>query len=410
MNYESHPGVLLKEHLVEVARKCRNTILLKNIEHLDKNILADSSYLIGISHDFGKYTEYFQKSRINKIPIMDENLGNHGLLSALFTFVTLREYVLSRCLNEHPLYSFLPLIGFFIVKHHHGNLDNIENDVDSEKLFYSDFKHIEKQVINILQHSSQINIDYSELLSDYDISASKLLTGMEKYKTPILYDCDIENIINDSLQKPIRVIIQWKNLEIYLITQLLFSTLIDADKKNAGKVRSIERKEIPVSLVENHIQQPNFKSQNQSKINHIRNEIRHSVLGNINSKDKIFTLTAPTGTGKTLASLSAALKLRKLLKQELNLDHEPRIIYSLPFTSIINQSFEEFDKVFKQIKDYKTRKSEYLLKHHYLSDVFYKTQKKDIEIEVGESLALIESWESEIVITTFIQLFHALIG
>lgn len=102
----------------------------------------------------------------------------------------------------------------------------------------------------------------------------------------------------------------------------------------------IKRKELPESLVENYLNSKNFKECNESNINLIRYEIRKSVLKNISdspNNQKIFTLTAPTGTGKTLTSLSAALVLRKKLKTEMNLEYEPRIIYSLPFTSIIDQ-------------------------------------------------------------------------
>ncbi len=92
------------------------------------------------------------------------------------------------------------------------------------------------------------------------------------------------------------------------------------------------------------------------------------------------------------------------------MENEPRIIYSLPFTSIIDQSYNVFVEVLRQIDGFEKSESEYLMKHHYLSEVFYKTGSIDKEKDVDESLALIESWESEIIVTTFIQLFHTLIG
>jgi len=162
-----------------------------------------------------------------------------------------------------------------------------------------------------------------------------------------------------------------------------------------------------------YIKQPEFEEKNRSAVNHIRDEIRMSALKNIYLSYKnyrVFTLTAPTGTGKTLTALSTALKLRKLLKKELDLKNEPRIIYSLPFTSIIDQNYDVFDGVLSQIEDFEKHESEYLLKHHHLSEIFYKTEGVDKEKDIDESLALIESWESEVVVTTFIQLFYALIG
>jgi len=412
MNFESHQGIPLQHHLKEVANKSREIILSKNIELIDKNILAEISYLIGISHDFGKYTTYFQKSRIKKIPITNENLGNHSLISALFSFELLQEYIESKNLKENKLFSFIPQIAYFIVKHHHGNLDNIENDVNTEKLFYSGFKLIPKQLEDVFQHLKQIISEYDSLLSDFEISASNIFVRIDKYKKSITYDEEIKPIIRTSLINPIRKMMKKNNVAFYLISQLLYSVLIDSDKKNAGKVREIERKELHENLVERYLNQQKFREKNESKINPIRNQIRKYVLENINTDDKIFTLTAPTGTGKTLASFAGALKLRKILKEKLKLNNEPRIIYSLPFTSIIDQNFNVFDEVLQQLEDFNEHRSEYLLKHHYLADVFYKTSKKDKEeeIEVDESLALIESWESELIVTTFIQLFHTLIG
>ena len=412
MDFFSHddPRVLLKDHLAGVANKSKDIILSKNIEQIDKTILAEVSYLIGISHDFGKYTTFFQNNRILKIPIENENLGNHSLISALFSLELFQEYVELNNLKENKIHSRIPQIAYFIVKHHHGNLDNIENDVDTEKLFYSGFKLIPKQLEDINKHSKQIISEYDSLLSEFNISASNVFSRMEKYNKSITYDDDIKPIIKTSLKSPIKKMIKENNVVFYIFSQLLYSVLIDSDKKNAGKIRSIARKELPENLVERYLNQQKFREKNKSNINTIRNQIRKYVLENINTNDRIFTLTAPTGTGKTLTSLSAGLQLRKLLKRKFQLEYEPRIIYSLPFTSIIDQNFDVFDKVLKQLDDFEIFKSEYLLKHHYLAEVFYETKGMGKEKDVDESLALIESWESEIVVTTFIQLFHTLIG
>jgi CRISPR-associated endonuclease/helicase Cas3 len=98
-----------------------------------------------------------------------------------------------------------------------------------------------------------------------------------------------------------------------------------------------------------------------------------------------------------------ALKIR----EKLNRKYKPRIIYSLPFLSIIEQTYEVFEDVLKsEVPDYEKYKNEYLLKHHHLYEIKYKT---DEEKSVEESLMLISSWDSEIIITTFVQLLHSII-
>lgn len=412
MEFHSHKGkkdVLLKDHLELVGKRSKQILKSKFLNDIDKNILADVSYLIGVSHDFGKYTFYFQK-KLDGLRDKKDKLTFHSLISAIFAYEVTTEYLKSKkLLNIKPI-KFLPLIAFFVVKHHHGNLNDILDDISETSLFDSGFRNISKQVKNIFENSSQIKNEYEYLLSEYSISIDKVLCALENFKKEIKNSDEIKELLKTTINKSVYFFKKEDDVIYYLITQLLYSVLIDSDKKHAGHVREIGRKAIDENLVENYLGKSDFQKTNVSNINSLRNNIRNSVLKNINTKNKIFTITAPTGTGKTLTSFSAALKLRKLLKSELNLNSEPRIIYSLPFTSIIDQSFDVFDDVLKTIDNFEVFKSEYLLKHHYLSEIFYKTKELDKEKDVDESLALIESWESEIVITTFIQLFHTLIG
>jgi len=414
MEFYSHlepEKILLKEHLKYVGRSSKGIIESKEFNWIDKNVIADISYLIGIAHDFGKYTTFFQE-KLKGCPSGDE--ANHSLISALCTFNLVKRYLMAKKLADEEPYKFLHLISYFVVKHHHGDLKDIEKDVNAKDLFNAGFRNISKQLSDIKNNRKQIEEEYAFSLQDYDIQADDLFVDLEKYEKDVKNFKDIKPLVME-LDKSAYVIKHKNNQDIrpYLLVQLLYSSLIDSDKKHAGSVREIGRKELSENLVELYLSEEKFKKENESTINPIRTEIRKSVLENIESeynKYKIFTITAPTGTGKTLTSLSAALKLRKLLKNKLTLRCEPRIIYSLPFTSIIDQNFKVFDSTLEQVKDFKENRSQYLLKHHHLSEIFYKTSGMDKEKNVDESLVLIESWESEIIVTTFIQLFHTLIG
>lgn len=410
-----NPDIRLKDHLQIVGENGKKILLDKQL-NLDKNLLSDVAYLVGISHDFGKFTQYFQDYLYGKSS--DNGLTHHGLISALFTFEVLSEFMKIKRVEEYKIQKYLPLIGYFIVKHHHGNLKDINGDVDSKELS-KEFGFIRKQLLCINKTEKEIREIYDALFEGYGLNFSSIISNLYRYESPFASFQDLDKII-----KPLRKLnydfadsnSKKENREIsyFLITLLLYSILIDSDKKHAGNVREIERKEITDTLVETHLNKPEFKEKNKSNINAIRYQIQKSVIENISNPDnidqKIFTLTAPTGTGKTLTSLAAGLKLRKILKNHLNLKNEPRIIYSLPFTSIIDQNYAVFDEVLSQIIDFKENESQYLLKHHHLSEVFYKTEDIDKEKDVGESLALIESWESEVIVTTFIQLFYSLIG
>lgn len=416
-----NPDIRLKDHLQIVGENGKKILLDKQL-NLDKNLLSDVAYLVGISHDFGKFTQYFQDYLYGKSS--ENGFTHHGLISALFTFEVLSEFIKikrvedNKSVEDNKIHKYLPLIGYFIVKHHHGNLKDINGDVDSKELS-KEFGFIRKQLLCINKTEKEIREIYDALFEGYGLNFSSIISNLYRYESPFASFQDLDKII-----KPLRKLnydfadsnSKKENREIsyFLITLLLYSILIDSDKKHAGDVREIERKEITDTLVETHLNKPEFKEKNKSNINAIRYQIQKSVIENISNPDNIdqknFTLTAPTGTGKTLTSLAAGLKLRKILKNHLNLKNEPRIIYSLPFTSIIDQNYTVFDEVLSQIIDFKDNESQYLLKHHHLSEVFYKTEGNDKENDFDESLALIESWESEVIVTTFIQLFYSLIG
>ncbi len=418
MEFYSHlepEKIFLKDHLHYVGNRSREIINSKALTEIDKKVISDVSYLIGISHDFGKYTTFFQE-KLKGLKAKNDPLAHHSLISALLAFELVSEYLKqAECEDEKP-YRFLPLIAYFIIKHHHGNLNSIETDVDRDQLFKTGFKNVGEQLKDIWVNRDQITEDYKYLLKNENISFEEILINLEKYKKEIKISEDIKPLIKE-LDKSLYFLLKKsenRTITYYLLLQLLYSVLIDSDKKHAGRVREIERRELPENLVEDYLSSSEFKEDNESNINQIRDEIRKSVLKNISESssvdERIFTLTAPTGTGKTLTSFSAALILRKKLKKGMNLKYEPRIIYSLPFTSIIDQNYSVFDNVLRHIEDFEKNESEYLLKHHYLSEIFYKTEDIDREKDIDESLALIESWESEIIVTTFIQLFYTLIG
>ncbi|MGC8778644.1 MAG: CRISPR-associated helicase Cas3', partial [Candidatus Caldatribacteriaceae bacterium] len=142
----------------------------------------------------------------------------------------------------------------------------------------------------------------------------------------------------------------------------------------------------------------------------LREEIFRRVTGKISTldlrKNRLLTFTAPTGSGKTLTSFAAALKLRERIENEFH--YCPRIIYSLPFISIIDQNFKVLSEVLSQVEDFSGNSSAYILGHHHLSDLRYEAEHEEKDFD--QALSLIESWESEVIVTTFVQLFHSIVG
>ncbi len=395
-NLKSHPDKFLIDHLRNVGLFCKNTIQSKkinsNIFNLNDEILVNFSYITGVSHDFGKGTIHFQnyineKDEKRKASLKNNPETRHGLLSSLFTYFVIKESL------KDLKFEFLPLLGYFAVKKHHGNLGDV-----TDEILDLDDKNVEilnRQIKSL--YLEELKAIYSELLPNIDVT--KFICAYESIIKEIK---SIRRTFSDHLQNE-------KSIQYYLLTQLFYSILLNSDKLDASGIQKIDRiNAIPMDLVDNYrIIKGYDKPKNKMDI--IRNEIYSDVIGELKTlslDNNIYSLNVPTGTGKTLTVLSFSLKLRDKIKNERNF--MPKIIYSLPFLSIIDQNFEVFEDVFKKVQGY-TPTTDILLKHHHLSDIFYETNE-NVDYDTSESLLLIEGWNSEIIVTTFIQFFHSLIS
>lgn len=178
-----------------------------------------------------------------------------------------------------------------------------------------------------------------------------------------------------------------------LLTRILFSCLLDADRLNTAdfeKPESIQHRTtgtIPnwtnlAGLLNDHM--GTFTVRNP--IDEIRNRISQECLEAASRPDRLLTLTVPTGGGKTLASLRFALHRAK---QSDNPAIE-RIIYVLPYTSIIDQNAREVRKILGK---------ENVLEHH--SNLIP-------EVDTWRNRVLSENWDAPVVFTTSVQLLDAL--
>jgi len=428
----SHPDRLLLCHLKNVGALSEEILKLKKLNldgFIDSETLKKVSYIIGITHDFGKTTRFFQEyineeDEKKKVKLKNKPETHHAFLSSIFAYYSVKQYLTEKRLVKKDYYKYLPIISFLIVKRHHGNLDNADNEI-------IDFDEDKQDILE-----KQINsIDFDKIKKIYDrISIFKINLENIRKKFGRTYK---HNDFKRNISKPGVEVIQKEYLELikdfkkdrklieymdeehtlfyYSITLLLYSILLDADKTDAANLEEVKRVDINENIVDKYKKLKfSSKEDENKKINDMRNEIYEEVLSNVQrlnlDKDKILSLNVPTGTGKTLTALSFALKLRKRIESEKG--YKPRIIYSLPFLSIIDQNFAVFKDVFEMV-DKEKPTSDILLKHHHLSDVVY-TRKDDefesVDKDVGKDLLLIEGWNSEIIVTTFIQFFYSVIS
>lgn len=327
----SHPNKLLENHI--------KNMISPDDEELDKQVK--------LYHDIAKLKNNFQ------IYIRDTSNDkldkNHSFLSAYF-------FLLNSKFDEIPT-----LFGFLAIVSHHGDAINLMTLAREANKFFKNSKELVywEEVANAAKNTQV----YSGLSTKKD----EFLDRAEKLRQYL-------------------ILLQYRYKFTYgdfINFKSLYSNLVYSDKFEAiFGIPKQKTKDIPIGVLESDIKTllPNKK----------RDEFRKFVLNNFDENYKLFTLTAPTGYGKTLTALNFALKFNK-----------SRIIYALPFTSIIDQTYDIIAKIYKN--------SDILVsKAHHKTTIDEENLTEDDRY--SKIKFLMESFSGEINVTTLYQLIFALFG
>ena len=374
---KSHPDRLLNDHLNGVYR-----IAIKQFDkvkcdfpNFKRDELREVISVASLFHDFGKATTFFQEYLKN--PNILSNTDNrmkrrHGLISAMVTYQILK--------SLFPDNSILPVFGFIIVRRHHGDLE-----------------------------------DYRKLLiiSDEDLRNCQIQAEHINYEElqQIIKTCDVgKELIYDFQYRDMRELRRKDrefSTEHYFAINLLYSILLQADKTDAILNDDIVRESKLLMSKDVCNYKNGFNNNPENPIDSIRENAFQSVektIENLDKSERILSINIPTGSGKTITSLNAALKLC----EKFGNDH---VVYCLPFTSVIDQNYKVFDEIRKSAN--LSEDSGVLLKHHHLTDIcYYSVADENVvrEYSPNEALHLIEGWESRIIVTTFVQFMYSLIS
>ena len=283
--------------------------------------------LLGLMHDFGKYSRKFQKYIYDETGLFNPDLDDeesipdgskvdHSTAGAQWVYRELRKFGAAQGIGE----LFGQMLGLCIASHHgEGLIDCLDGEGNP--------KWIERfNKTDELTHLAECERNANEAVQQKakELAGENLIRSLLNAVKPILSDQATNNKIK----------------EFYLgcLTRFLFSCLIDADRINSSDFEREAQKEIR-RLTE----KPDWQSaidkleaklagfENRYSIDEIRRRISDDCLKRAVDFQGIYTLTVPTGGGKTLASLRYALHHA----QKHNLD---RIIYIIPYTSIIDQN------------------------------------------------------------------------
>lgn len=401
--FYSHSKKLLIDHLKEVQRYAKG--YHHQLDELDRNLVD----IVTLTHDFGKFTTFFQNRLLGKERIRDDR-GNHSYISALFgSYVAWKSgasdeaifLVFSTILSHHSrvknTYDYLPKDPKDFKKAFAKGLPDDGGEMKSR------LEKVVDQIEDLKNNKDVIKADMELLSSGSNINYTEIFNlFLSEWSEMIDLIC--------LLKKTYRMVNKGKNPELYFVHQQLFSLLTVSDKLSASKTQPF----LPGYLSFEKLlegKQKYLETSDSSKINQIRNEIFENVqraVEGLCDQDGLLTITAPTGTGKTLTGFFAAQRLKKKFE---NLE---KIVYVLPFTSIIDQNYEVIKSILEKSGIDEKENLPYLMKHHHLTvlknDTAHNNEEKNEMYTSDQFQMLLENWESGIVVTTFVQFLETLVS
>lgn len=341
----------VKEHLQGVAGMSAN---------FSNDMLRPLAYYLGMVHDIGKYATAFQ-NRLNGSNTKYE----HSSCGA----IEIKKLVE----NNKQLEELACILQYCVAGHHTGLPDGgtKADSADADITLHSKLKRGDKytDIADYSSYKNEVDItlpDLSNLCKEL-ISSKDNIEIIEKYAffTKYLFSCltdadflDTERFCSPSIERGL-------NADFYLAEQAL-------DNKLNGFVADTPLKQA-------------------------RGRLQKQAIDNITDDAQINILNMPTGSGKTLCSLKIALQM-------LRKHNKKRIIYVIPYTSIIEQTAEIFDGIFGKYVD--------IVQHHSNYNYEDFTDKNDITVENNTTSDKVklstENWDAPLIITTSVQFFQSL--
>ena len=387
--FNSHTDKLLQVHINGVMAKVKY-----RTENLPTTLNLKLAEIAALFHDLGKINPHFQrKLKGEKV----KEYSSHAYLSA-YAFWNFchsnREKIASWINRNEQIVSLLAINA-----RHHGNLPDFENGI--------------------------LNGDETKRLADFLLTKPylpipqfvKALKSYENFAEFVESHNEFDLNINEDFQKQlfkIKLVEKFNKipLEFFLETQFCFACVLEADKRDAGKNEIYKRRDLRESYFKANFRRKVDEKLNsfsqKSPLNDLRTAMRLESVAELRetlaeNKDKrVFTLSAPTGAGKTMMLLALA---KVILEKDENLS----VIYALPFLSIT----EQVENICRKIFDDNVLRIDSRAENQIVQELQKKLDAEQTDENVKRLIreSFTETtFDYPFIITTFVQIFETLLS
>lgn len=345
-NYYAHTNEnggwqLLKDHLTQTAELAENFALPE---------YGSCAYFAGLMHDIGKYQPSFQKRLEGSAVRVEHSISGAQEIGKL-----------------NPEWA-RRLFQYIIAGHHSGLPDyGAEADEDST-------------LLGRLHHKGE---DYSAYKGEIGGELGKVGGELSSELNSFFSSCGSDiNVIRDKYE---------------FFVRYLYSCLTDADFLDTERFCSGGRPPLPKADFEKALAliKERFASFTaDTPLKAARSRLQAQAYKNAENGGKIYLLNMPTGSGKTLCSMRLALE--RAIKTG-----KKRIIYVIPYTSIIEQTANEFRPFFPDTE---------ILEHHSNFDFGENDGDEDGDDDDVKKILKksTENWNASVIITTNVQFFESI--
>lgn len=349
-------------------------------KHSAKLGLGSAGALVGLLHDFGKYSfafqEYLRRVTVNEdteSPDPERGKIDHSTAGAQRIWRELR----SR--DDHEGFA-SEILAICVASHHSGLIDCV-SPCGEDRLS----RRMSKPDASTHLSEAQVSADSDVLsISDSYLRAPELTGSLRDALTRIA-----------KLDPRSPVLHKFK---FGLLVRFLFSCLIDADRTDTADFA-----DPAASAIRQHGQYAGWAElmgrlerklesfTGDSPVENLRRQVSEECLAASGRPKGTYLLSVPTGGGKTLASLRFALNHAAHRKMD-------RVIYVSPYTSIIDQNAAVVREILEPAG---TEAGSVVLEHHSNLTPLRQTRRSKI---------LSENWDAPVVFTTGVQLLQSLFG